>query len=108
MSLKKPDGRIEDVMVKIPAGIDTGKKLRLAGKGASGIGGQPPGDLYFNVIVQEHPVFKREGDDVIIEKEIKFTEAVLGTSIEVTTLDGQIRRAKVQPHTKSGTKIKLT
>ena len=63
--------------------------------------------MYFNVIVQEHPVFKREGDDVIIEKEIKFTEAVLGTSIEVTTLDGQIRRAKVQPHTKSGTKIRI-
>ena len=107
VSLKKPDGRIEEVMVKIPAGIDTGKKLRLSGKGAPGIGGQPPGDLYFNVIVQEHPVFKREGDNVIIENEIRFTEAVLGTSIDVPTLEGEIRRAKVLPHTKSGTKIRI-
>ncbi|OGV99221.1 MAG: integrase [Nitrospinae bacterium RIFCSPLOWO2_02_FULL_39_110] len=107
VSLKRPDGRTEEVMVKIPAGIDTGKKLRLSGKGVAGIGGQPPGDLYFNVIVQEHPVFKREGDNVIIEKEIKFTEAVLGTSIDVPTLEGEIRRAKVLPHTKSGTKIRI-
>jgi len=107
VSLKRPDGKIEEVMVKIPAGIDTGKKLRLTGKGVAGIGGQPPGDLYFNVIVQEHPVFKREGDNVIVEKEIKFTEAVLGTSVEVTTLEGEIRRAKVAAGTKGGTKIRI-
>ncbi|MBI5749458.1 MAG: DnaJ domain-containing protein [Nitrospinae bacterium] len=107
VSLKRPDGKIEEVMVKIPAGIDTGKKLRLSGKGAAGIGGLPPGDLYFNVLVQEHPVFKRDGDNVIIEKEIKFTEAVLGTSVEVTTLEGETRRAKVAAGTKGGTKIRI-
>ncbi|MBI3600010.1 MAG: DnaJ domain-containing protein [Nitrospinae bacterium] len=107
VSLKRPDGSMEEVVVKIPAGIDTGKKLRLAGKGSPGIGGQPSGDLYFNVIVQGHPVFKREGDDVIIEKDIKFTEAVLGTSIEVTTLDGQTRMAKVPAGTKGETKIRI-
>jgi curved DNA-binding protein len=107
VSIKRPDGGAEEVMVKIPAGIDTGKKLRLSGKGAPGIGRQPPGDLYFNVIVQGHPVFKRENDNVIMEKEIKFTEAVLGTSIDIPTLDGETRRVKVAPGTKSGTKIRI-
>jgi curved DNA-binding protein len=107
VTIRRPEGGTEEVMVKIPAGIDTGKKLRLGGKGTTGIGGQAPGDLYFNVIVQEHPVFKRKGDNIIIEKDIRFTEAVLGTSIDVPTLEGETRRAKVPPGTKGGAKIRI-
>src|SRR5512143_2027676 len=79
--------RIEEVTVKIPAGIESGKKLRLAGKGMEGPGGSPAGDLYLKVNVAEHPVFKREGSDIVVDKEIKISDAVLGTSIEVPTLE---------------------
>lgn len=107
VSLKKSDGSVETVTVKIPAGIDTGKKLRLPGKGLAGISGQPPGDLFFNIIVKKDPLFTREGSDLIIDKEIKITEALLGTKVTVPTLEGQNKTIKVPPGTKSGTKIRL-
>jgi curved DNA-binding protein len=107
VSLKKPDGSVDTVTVKIPAGIDTGKKLRLAGKGSPGRSGQPPGDLFFNIKVQKDPIFTREGSDLIIDKEIKVTEALLGTQINVPTLEGQTKKIKVPQGTKSGTKIRL-
>lgn len=98
--------RQEEVSVKVPVGIAEGKKLRLAGKGGQGVNGGPPGDLYFTVHIQPHPVFKREGDDLYVDKEIKFTEAALGTSLEVPTMDGA-RTIKVPPGTRSQTKIRL-
>lgn len=104
VSIKRPDGGIETVTVRIPAGIDTGKRLRVAGKGQPGV---PPGDLYFDIKVEGHPVFKREGDDVIIEKEIRFTEAVLGTYINVPTLEGDIKKVKIPQGTKSGARIRM-
>lgn len=107
VSLKKPDGSVETVTVKIPAGIDTGKKLRLTGKGSPGISGQPPGDLFFKIKVKNDPLFTREGNDLIIDKEIRITEALLGTNITVPTLEGQTKTIKVPPGTKSGTKIRL-
>ena len=68
--------------------------------------GSPPGDLYLQISVREHPVFAREGDDLIVEKEINFSEAVLGTTIEVPTLEGK-KRVKVPPGTQSHTKMRL-
>ncbi len=102
----RKNGKIQEVSVRIPKGISTGKKLRLAGKGMEGKKGGPPGDLYLQISVRDHPIFIREGDDLIVEKEINFSEAVLGTTVEVPTLDGK-KRVKVPPGTQSHTKMRL-
>jgi curved DNA-binding protein len=99
-------GRVEEVTVKIPPGIESSKKLRLAGKGMEGVAGGPPGDLYLKVTVAEHPLFKREGSDIALDKEIKISEALLGTTIEVPTLDGS-KHIKVPPGTQSHSRIRL-
>jgi curved DNA-binding protein len=100
------DGKVEEINVKIPAGIPSGKKLRVAGKGMEGRSGGPAGDLYLQISIRPHPVFDREGDDITVEKEIGFAEAVLGTTIEVPTLDGT-KKVKVSPGTQSHTKLRL-
>jgi curved DNA-binding protein len=102
----RKNGRIEEVSVRIPKGIPTGKKLRLAGKGMPGRNGGPSGDLYLQVSVRDHPIFIREGDDLVVEKEVGFSEAVLGTTVEVPTLEGK-KRVKVPPGTQSHTKMRL-
>lgn len=102
----RKDGKVEEISVKIPKGVSSGMKLRVAGKGMEGINGGPAGDLYLRVNLREHPIFTREGDDLIVEKEIKFSEAVLGTTIEVPTLEG-MKRIKVPPGTQSHTKMRL-
>jgi curved DNA-binding protein len=99
-------GKVEEVTVKIPPGIESGKKLRLAGKGMDGIGGRPAGDLYLKVNVSEHPIFKREGSDIALDKEIKISESLLGTTLEVPTLDGS-KHIKVPPGTQSNSRIRL-
>ncbi|KIE18099.1 integrase [Smithella sp. SC_K08D17] len=101
------ENRVEDISVKIPAGINSGKKLRLPGKGLSGYNGGPSGDLYLNINVLPHPIYARDGNDLYIEKTIKFTQAVLGTSIDVTTLDGSVKRLKISPGTQNNTKIRV-
>jgi curved DNA-binding protein len=102
----RKNGKVEEVSVKIPRGIAAGKKLRLAGKGMEGKNGGPQGDLYLQISMKEHPIFTREGDDLLLEKEISFSEAALGTTIEVTTLEG-MKRIKIPPGTQSHTKIRL-
>jgi len=78
----------EDVNVKIPQGISTGKKLRLQGKGNRDPRTGRFGDLYITVKIGEHPVFKRVGNDIHMTKEIGLTDALLGTTVEVSTIDG--------------------
>ena len=102
----RKNGKVEEVSVKIPRGIPSGKKLRLSGKGMEGRNGGPPGDLYLQVSIREHPLFNREGDDLIVEREVNFSEAALGTNIEVPTLDG-MKKVKVPPGTQSHTKMRL-
>ncbi|MFH1757951.1 MAG: J domain-containing protein, partial [Pseudomonadota bacterium] len=99
-------GKVEEVTVKIPPGIESGKKLRLAGKGMEGGRGIPPGDLYLQVNIADHPLFKREGSDITLDKEIKISEALLGATIEVPTLDGS-KHIKVLPGTQSHSRIRL-
>jgi len=99
-------GKVEEIYVKIPPGIPSGKKLRVAGKGAAGRNGGPPGDLYLQISIRNHPIFIREGDDLIVEKEIAFSEAVLGTTMEVPTLEG-MKKVKVPPGTQCHTKMRL-
>jgi curved DNA-binding protein len=102
----RKNGKVEEVSVKIPQGIPSGKKLRLSGKGMEGRNGGPSGDLFLQVSVREHPLFSREGDDLLVEKEISFSEAVLGTTVEVPTLEG-VKKVKVPPGTQSHTKMRL-
>ena len=106
LSLQKEDS-IEEISFKIPPGINSGKKLRLAGKGTPGVDGGPPGDLYLFINIIPHPIFARDGHDLYIEKAISFTQAILGTSIDVPTLDGATKRIKISPGTQNNTKIRM-
>lgn len=98
----------EKVKVKIPKGIAPGTKVRVKGKGGSGANGGPPGDLYVEVGVGSHPVFKRTGKkDLTIHVPVSYPEAALGATISVPTLDGTTK-IKVPPGTTTGTTVKLT
>jgi curved DNA-binding protein len=101
------NGHMEKVAVKIPPGTLPGKRLRVAGKGMASPFGGPPGDLYVKLREVEHPVFKREGNDLFVDRKIRFTEAVLGTKVTVPTLDGKTMSLKVPPGTQSHTKMRL-
>jgi curved DNA-binding protein len=101
------NGKVEKITVKIPPGTLPGKKLRLTGKGGPSPMGGPPGDLYVKLKEVEHPVFKREGNDLSVDRRIKFTEATLGTKVTVPTLDGKTMSLKVPPGTQSHTKMRL-
>jgi curved DNA-binding protein len=101
------DRQVDEINVKVPAGISTGKKLRLVGKGNTGLQGGTAGDLYLNINVLPHPIFARDGNDIYIEKSISFTQAVLGTSIDVPTIDGAIKRIKISAGSQNGTKIRM-
>jgi curved DNA-binding protein len=101
------NGQVEKITVKIPPGALPGKRLRVSGKGAPNPMGGPPGDLYVKIREVEHPVFKREGLDLYVDRRIKFTEAILGTKVTVPTLDGKTMSLKVPPGTQSHTKMRL-
>ncbi len=106
VAFRKGDGTLTRVKVKIPPGISTGKKLRIPGRGQEGSAGGTSGDLYIRITVADHPVFKREGSDLFMDKKISFTQAALGSTIEVATLDG-VRKVRVPAGTQSHTKIRL-
>ena len=101
------NGQVEKISVKIPPGALPGKRLRVSGKGRPGPMGGPPGDLYVRLKELEHPVFKREGSDLYVDRRIKFTEAIMGTKVTVPTLDGKTMSLKVPPGTQSHTKMRL-
>jgi curved DNA-binding protein len=101
------NGRSEKVSVKVPAGITTGKKLRLAEKGKKSPYGGPAGDLYIQIKVLDHAVFRRDEDDLYLNKEIKFTEALAGTEIDVPTIDNKTLRLKIPPGTQCNAKLRL-
>ncbi|MCX7982068.1 MAG: DnaJ domain-containing protein [Syntrophales bacterium] len=101
------DGKIDEINVRIPAGITAGKKLRVAGRGSPGKNGGPAGDLYLHINILPHPIFAREGNDIYIEKSISLSQAILGTTIEVPTIDGSIKRVKVPAGTQPNTKIRM-
>ncbi len=98
--------RTKALSIKVPAGVETGSKLKLRGEGELGRNGGPPGDLYIYITVEEHPIFKREGNDIICDIPITFPQAVLGAEIEVPTLDGKTV-LKIPPGTSSGTEFVL-
>jgi len=94
------------INVRIPAGIDTGSKVRIPEKGNSGPNGGPPGDLYITLEVAPHALFKRDGANISIKVPITVPEATLGAKIDVPTLDGSAT-IKIPPDTKSGQRFRL-
>jgi molecular chaperone DnaJ len=92
--------------VKVPAGVDTGTRIQLAGEGEVGPGGGPPGDLYVEIVERPHPVYTRRGDDVHCTVSLPMTAAALGTTIELDTLDGP-EQLDVLPGTQSGQVVVL-
>lgn len=97
----------ETVKVKIPAGVDSGSRVKLKGMGNAGTDGGPPGDLYIEITLKPHPVFKRENSDLYLDVPVTFGEAALGAKIEVPTIDG-VAVMTIPPGTQSGQKFKLT
>jgi len=97
---------IRKLSVKVPAGVDTGDRIRLPGEGEAGRQGGPRGDLYVEVVVREHPIFERDGAHLSCEVPISFTTAALGGSIDVPTLDGHAT-IKVPAETQSGRVFRL-
>ena len=92
--------------VKIPAGVDDGDRIRLGGEGEQGGNGGPTGDLYVVIGIKEHPIFKRDHDDLHCEMPISITTAALGGEIEIPTLDGHAK-VKVPPETQTGRVFRL-
>lgn len=103
------EGRVRgqaSLKVKIPAGVDDGDRIRLAGKGEAGVHGGPPGDLYVQIRLAEHPIFKREDQNLYCEVPVSFTQAALGGEVEVPTLEGRVK-LKVPPGSQTGKQFRL-
>ncbi len=92
--------------VSVPAGIETGTQLRLTGEGEAGANGGPPGDLYISIRVKEHPVFRRDGYDILYQLPINIVQAALGATVKVPTLEGDAELV-VPPGTQSGEVFRL-
>lgn len=106
ITLRK-NGSPQTVSVKIPKGIEEGKRLRLQGKGGNSQNGGPPGDLYLKVSIAENDTFKRSGDDLIVQKTISFSEACFGTKVEIETLEKKKFMVNVAPGTGQDAKLRI-
>jgi len=98
--------RSENIRVRIKPGTRDGQRIRLAGRGNAGTMGAPAGDLYVIVRAGDHPVFKRDGDDIYVTVPVTVSEAALGSKVEVPTIDGRAQ-LKIPPGTQSGQKLRL-
>jgi molecular chaperone DnaJ len=92
--------------VKVPAGVETGTRLKLSGEGETGVRGGPPGDLYVVIVVKEHALFTRQGDDIYCEVPVSFAQAALGAQIEIPTISGRTT-LKVPPGTQTGAEFRV-
>lgn len=99
--------RTKQLEVKIPAGVRSGSRIRIAGQGGAGYGGGPPGDLYLVVTVRPHPIFERQDDDLLTTVPLPLTTAVLGGTVTVPTLKGRLE-LRIPPETQNGRTFKLT
>jgi len=98
--------KTKTLSVKVPAGVDTGDRIRLGGEGEAGRSGGPAGDLYVEIAVRKHPIFERDGADLACEFPVSFATAALGGTIEVPTLEGQVS-LKVPPECQTGKVFRL-
>jgi curved DNA-binding protein len=105
-----PDGTLRrvprTVRIRVPKGAVDGQRLRVPGKGGPGIGGGAPGDLYLDIRLQPHPLFKPVEHDLYVEVPVAPWEAVLGAEVEVPTLDGRVQ-VTVRPGARAGQKLRL-
>ncbi|MBN7795109.1 molecular chaperone DnaJ [Parahaliea mediterranea] len=102
-------GRVEQsktLSVKVPPGVDTGDRIRLSGEGEAGPEGGPPGDLFVQISVRQHPIFERDGKHLYCEVPITFVDAALGGELEVPTLDGRVK-LKIPAETQTGKLFRL-
>ncbi len=106
ISLRR-NGTTENVSVKVPKGIESGKRLRLSGKGAPSPNGGPPGDLYLKVTVLPHEQFSRDGDNLLLEKKVPFSAVCLGASVEISGLDGKSFKIKVPARMQPDAKLRV-
>ncbi len=97
----------EKIKIRIPPGVDTGSKLVVERKGHAGRMGGSPGNLYIQIKVKPHKVFKRKGDDLLVDINLTYPEAVLGTEIEVPTISGERIKVKIPPGTQHGELIRI-
>lgn len=98
--------KLESINVKIPKGIKSGNRLRIAGKGQKIQNGEP-GDLYLRINIDRHPLFKRDGINLYTKRNIKYSQAILGSKIDVQTLEGKVLHTKIPPGTKDGRKLRI-
>ena len=101
------NGKVDRLTIKVPAGIDTGRVIRLAGEGSPGSGGGSPGDLLITIRVSPHPYFKREGSDLILDLPLSIAEATLGAKVDVPTLEEGLVSLTIPAGASSGTKLRL-
>lgn len=106
LQLHRPDGRVETIAVKIPAGIENGKKIRLRGQGEPGPDGQSPGDLLIAVHIDEHPHFHRRGRNLYVKVPVTLAEATLGGKVDVPTPRGTVT-IRIPAGTSSGTRLRV-
>jgi molecular chaperone DnaJ len=98
--------KVKTLKVKVPAGVDNGDRIRLSREGEAGRNGGPPGDLYVDISVKDHPIFTREGQNLSCEVPVSFATAALGGAVDVPTLDGNVL-LKVPAETQSGSVFRL-
>jgi molecular chaperone DnaJ len=98
--------RVRKLAVKVPAGVDSGDRVRLSGEGEAGRNRGPPGDLYVEIHVREHPIFEREGEHLSCEVPLSFAIAALGGVVDVPTLEGDVQ-LKIPAETQSGRVFRL-
>lgn len=104
------DGRVQQskvLSVSVPAGVDTGTRIRLSGKGEAGVRGGPAGDLYIFISVDQHPILLRDGADIMTRIPLPMTTAALGGTIDVPTVEGKMARLTIEPGTQSGRRFRM-
>ena len=106
--LSMPGGKPKMINIQIPQGIEHGQQIRYEGMGDSSIPSLRPGDLIVNVFVADHPIFRREGATLFLEKEISVWDAILGTSVEITTLDLKKLSINIPQGTQPDTTLRIT
>jgi len=106
LTIRRQGGKVETLHVKIPAGIDEGKKIRLRGQGEPGMGGAPPGDVVLTIHVAPHPYFRRTGNRLDVRVPVTLAEAALGGKVDVPTPHGTITLT-IPPNTSSGTRLRI-
>ncbi|MDQ3928395.1 MAG: molecular chaperone DnaJ, partial [Chloroflexota bacterium] len=106
----KGEGRVQErrkLAVTIPAGIDDGSQIRLSGEGEAGPRGAPPGDLYIEVNVRPHKLFKRDDNQILLELNLNVAQAALGAELQVPTVDGDMATLKVPAGTQHGKEFRV-